>query len=405
MSELFPNEVQSLHRILRDLVALSALPAIWAGQQPRAMAEGLAEAVRFLTRADFVYLSLQGLPDENKIEVTYFSGFRATDGHAQMMARALSPFLLSPTGRTPVIIPHPAGTGNLRNVVIPIGYEVASGIIVVGSQQPDFPTEIDHLLLTVAANQAMIWSQEARLIGGLKQREEALCRNQQELEERVLERTRELQALATRLQAIREEERTRVAREIHDELGGRLTGLKLEIMRIRKGRAEQDPELATRLNLLSEHVSQTIRAVQRIASELRPAILDHLGLPAAIAWQCREFQTRSGIPNQLTSRVEELILDPEQSTAIFRIYQETLTNIVRHAQATRVETLLERQGDHIVLQIRDNGCGISQEELDGAKSLGIVGMRERARLLSGELVIQGAPGEGTCILVKIPLTR
>jgi PAS domain S-box-containing protein len=846
-SELVSNEIRDLRRTLRDLLALSALPAMWAGRPPAEILQGLAETVQSLMRPDLVYLCLQGIPGGSRFEAAYRDGRRLADEQTRRVGQALALHLGAPTGPEPHAGPHPLAAGTLRTVVIPIGHDAAGGVIAVGGQQPDFPTEAEYLLLSVAANQATIWSQEARQIAGLNQREEDLRRSQQELddffenaavalhwvgpdgviqranraeldllgyareeyvghhireihtdpeviddilqrlssgetlldyearlrardgsirhvqinsnvlwdgddghftharcftfditerkrveaerlaqewqlraseerfralanavpaivwtaapdgtlmyvsdqwfeycgltpeqnvrgwpervlhpddydrwvsqwtqalkqgteyeievrnrrhdgqfrwfltravpvrdsagnvtawygtttdiherkqlemrletqaarlkvlarasrafaeivhdyealldtvvrqvsellgdmclirlladnatwhpsaaihhpdplaqaliqelvmstqsadddltaeiirsgrpmffaesdgqrrsrvpdyfrpylekyglysailvplktaervigvmvvardkpgrpytaedqdlltdladratlaiesatlyeneqrarteaeglnaelEQRVAERTSELRALATRLQAIREEERTRVAREIHDELGGELTGLKMEIMRLRKNKTRHDPELLASLDVMKDLVDQTIQTVRRIATDLRPAILDDFGLLATIEWQLQEFQSRSGISTELVSQVEELDLDRERATAVFRIFQEALTNVARHAQATRVEACLERQADCLVLQVRDNGRGISPQQLAGTKSLGLVGMRERVRLLSGELIIQAVPGSGTCVLIKVPL--
>ena len=231
--------------------------------------------------------------------------------------------------------------------------------------------------------------------------------DERERTEDQLERSRELlRRLSARLQAGREEERTRMAREIHDELGGALTGLKMDIARLRKGIGKHDREALLEITgAMSALVDTTIQTVRRIATELRPGILDDFGLAAAIEWQLQEFQTRAGIECRLLSNAGEMSLDPASSTAVFRVFQETLTNVARHAQASRVEVNLEECADYLLLQVRDNGRGINTDELSGIKSLGLVGMRERIHLLSGELDIQGAPGEGTTVLVKVPLRK
>jgi signal transduction histidine kinase len=150
-------------------------------------------------------------------------------------------------------------------------------------------------------------------------------------------------------------------------------------------------------------IDSTVQTIRRIATDLRPGILDDFGLMAAIEWQLQEFQTRAGIECRLSSKVGHLNLDPETSTALFRVFQETLTNVARHANATQVEVLLEEQPNALLLQVRDNGRGISERETFGTKSLGLLGIRERVRLLSGELSIQGNPGKGTTVQVRIPL--
>jgi signal transduction histidine kinase len=136
---------------------------------------------------------------------------------------------------------------------------------------------------------------------------------------------------------------------------------------------------------------------------LRPGVLDDFGLVAAIEWQLQDFQTRAGIECRFNTALEELPLPPDAATAMFRVFQETLTNVARHAQASRVEVDLEQAPDGVVLRVRDNGQGIASHNVFGTKSLGLLGMRERVHLLSGQLEIRGAPGEGTEVLVKVPL--
>jgi PAS domain S-box-containing protein len=224
-------------------------------------------------------------------------------------------------------------------------------------------------------------------------------------EEELQRSFRQLRELTARLQSVREEERTRVAREIHDELGQALTAIKIDLASlIRALRADQKEELEKAESIL-RLVDQTILSVRRIATELRPGILDDLGLVAAVEWAAEEFEARTGTKCQLDLPEGDIVLDQERTTAIFRIFQETLTNVTRHAQATQVEVRLGREDGNIVLEVRDNGCGIGEEQLSSGRSLGILGMRERALLLRGELTITGAPGKGTIVKVLIPETN
>jgi signal transduction histidine kinase len=146
-----------------------------------------------------------------------------------------------------------------------------------------------------------------------------------------------------------------------------------------------------------------IVTLRRIASDLRPRTLDDLGLTAALEWQAQEFESRTGIRCRLTLPQELLVLDAERSTAIFRIFQESLTNVARHAQATRVDARLERVDNDLFFQVRDNGKGFNAEDIKARKSLGLVGMKERALLLNGELTVDGVPGGGTTLALRIPL--
>ncbi len=214
--------------------------------------------------------------------------------------------------------------------------------------------------------------------------------------------TEQLRELSARLQSVREEERTYLARTIHDDLGQALTGLKMDVAWLQKHLAQQPPALLEKTQAMSELIDIIVQAVRRIATELRPGILD-LSLVATIEWQLQEFQTRSGIQAKLVSAPEETTLNADGSTTVFRIFQEILTNVVRHAQATRVEVSLEETGGFLTLQVRDNGRGITESEIHSPKSIGLLGMQERARLQSGEVQFQGRPGQGTTVTVRLPL--
>lgn len=221
--------------------------------------------------------------------------------------------------------------------------------------------------------------------------------------EEELQRSRDqLRALAARLQRVREEERTKVAREIHDELGQALTAIKIDLSALcRELPANQKQQSQSVL----QQVDETIQSVRRISTELRPAILDAAGLVAAVEWAAGEFAARTGTGCQLDLPQEDIAIDHEHATALFRIFQETLTNVARHANATEVNVRLAQDDGSLTLEVRDNGKGLGAEQLSDASSLGILGMRERALLLGGELTIAGAPGEGTTVRVRIPVTH
>jgi signal transduction histidine kinase len=221
-------------------------------------------------------------------------------------------------------------------------------------------------------------------------------------EAKLRESHQQLRALSVYLQHVREEERIRIAREVHDELGQALTGLKLELTWLTSHLPGHPKSLRVRTRSMSERIDATIQTVRRIASELRPGLLDTAGLLAALEWQAAQFQTQTGIQCQVKAAVRETLWDQDLNTAFFRIFQETLTNIIRHAEATRVEVRLAELGNHLVLEVKDNGRGISESELHNTKSIGLLGMRERAALLGGEVRVRGERGKGTTVSVRIP---
>jgi signal transduction histidine kinase len=213
----------------------------------------------------------------------------------------------------------------------------------------------------------------------------------------------QLRALAARLQSVREEERTKVAREIHDELGQALTAIKIELTSLLfEWPSREKP--SKRVASITRLVDQTIQSVRKISTELRPGILDALGLVAAVEWAAEEFETRTGIRCRVDLPKEPLEISQERATAIFRIFQETLTNITRHADATEVHVRLAKENHSLDLDVKDNGVGVSEEQLAAGESLGILGMRERALLLGGEFLVSGAPNQGTRVKVSVPLS-
>ncbi|HKQ23582.1 MAG TPA: response regulator [Burkholderiales bacterium] len=211
-----------------------------------------------------------------------------------------------------------------------------------------------------------------------------------------------LHAFAAHIESVREDERTRLAREFHDELGQALTGLKMDLSWLEKRLPKELEAAAVRLQSMFGLVDATIQTVRRISSALRPQVLDDVGLVGTLKWQAREFQVRTGIRCKVDLPVEELALDQAKSTAAFRIFQEALANVARHAGATRVDISLRVNADHFILKIADNGRGMSQADLRNPKSLGVLGIRERAFLLGGNVEIEGKGGKGTTVTLSIP---
>jgi len=241
-----------------------------------------------------------------------------------------------------------------------------------------------------------------RMVGGMM---DVTARKQAE-EQLELSR-RQMRALTARLESLREEERTRISREIHDELGQMLTGLKMDLRWVEKklSNMEAGKEINPVLDKIvdaSELTDQTINCVQRIAMELRPGVLDHLGLPTAVKYEAKRFEDRSGVNCNVYLSDLSIELKPNVSTIIFRILQEALTNAARHAHATKVDIDLYEQAGEIVLQIRDDGKGISPDDADSPRSLGLVGMKERASLLGASITFERGPTGGTMVTLRVP---
>ncbi len=220
--------------------------------------------------------------------------------------------------------------------------------------------------------------------------------------------TEQLRLLTAHLQSAREEERVRIAQEIHDEIGTLMTAIKMDLAFLKKqiigSNPPKSPEaLSEEINATTKLVDDAIRTVHGIVLELRPAVLDHLGLRPALEWQIHEFQARTKIECQFHSDPDLPQLDAERSTALFRILQETLTNVARHAHATRVEADLQEQDGRLVLKVRDNGIGISEEQINNTNQFGLLGMQERTHVFGGDVVIRGTPGQGTIVTVRIPM--
>ncbi|KQQ88112.1 histidine kinase [Massilia sp. Leaf139] len=211
-----------------------------------------------------------------------------------------------------------------------------------------------------------------------------------------------LAELTDHIEQVKEQERARIAREIHDDLGGNLTAIKMALSMLAARLPQEQPLLLEKATYLDDLVDRTIDAVHRISLDLRPSTLD-LGIVAALEWQAREFEKGSGIACVFRSAEREIDLDPDHASALFRVFQEALTNVAKHAGATRVTVTLRRQRQHLTLAICDNGRGIAPADRLKPASFGLRGMSERARALGGTLTLSAAPGGGTIVTIKIRL--
>jgi len=215
----------------------------------------------------------------------------------------------------------------------------------------------------------------------------------------------ELRSVSAHLERIREEERARIAREIHDQVGQQLTGLKMDVFWV-KGMVNKEAEPETilkKLNEMLDSLDETVKTVRKVASDLRPSILDDFGLIDALDWHSKEFAARSGINVHFKTLAKEVTSDAAITIGLFRMYQEALVNVARHAEAKNVITALETSDTYISLSITDDGKGFDSSIQ--RKTLGLLGMKERAQMIGGTLTIHSKPGKGTGVFITVPLFR
>ena len=213
----------------------------------------------------------------------------------------------------------------------------------------------------------------------------------------------QLRSLSTHLQSVREEERIRIAREIHDELGQQLTGLKMDVYWLNKKLEAKDEKIQEKIRDIIDLINDTVQSVRRISSNLRPSILDDLGLIAALEWQSREVENRSEIKVHFATHMAEQDIPVDIATGIFRIYQEALTNALRHANAHEIKSSLQINNNQLILKIRDDGRGIDPNTKPNKKSFGLIGIKERTFVMGGKFELKSEPGRGTELCISIPL--
>ncbi len=262
----------------------------------------------------------------------------------------------------------------------------------------------NEMVANLAAAQQQLQDINKHLEKRVNERTEQLARS----EDALRQTGDQLRALSAHLQTIREEERAYISREIHDQLGQMLTAMNIDLAVIEKQLLKPDipstvAVVIEKVRYLSGMVESTIQRMRRLALELRADILDNLDLDEALEWQVKEFQARTGIRCDLSMQAKPIIIDEPRAIALFRMFQESLTNILRHAHASKVVIRLQVQNGKVILEIRDNGKGIEEKDLRGIRSLGIIGMRERAAHFGGEVRFLGVPGQGTTVTVELPL--
>ena len=326
-------------------------------------------------------------------EIWWGDGFHTLFGHAP---EDLEPSIISWTNRI-----HPddkARTVAGIHKVIDSGGEAWSGEYRFRRKDGTYAHIVDRGYVI------RLEGKPVRMVGGMSD-----ISARKETEDELRNSRHQLRALSARLESLREEERTRIAREIHDELGQMLTGLKMDLRWIEKkvGEIEGHPALNPIIDKAveaGELADQTITAVQRIASELRPGVLDQLGLFPALKHEAQRFQKRAGIVCHLELPSRQPVLPAQVATAVFRIFQETLTNVARHAEATEVRVTFREEGSLVILEVADNGRGMPEDALGSPKALGLLSMKERAAVLGGDVQFQGGPGRGTTVTLRLPLT-
>jgi signal transduction histidine kinase len=297
---------------------------------------------------------------------------------------------------------------SLRSILyIPLiaGTKALGTLIVTTTEEPRILSDAEINFCNTLANIAAMAIDNAIL-------DEEIRKNVEALQQEILNRKRsaveikkmneQLRALAVRLQTIREEERTTIAREIHDELGQMLTGLKYELMWIEKRIDPGQDDMRSKVAEIQVLIDSTIKTVRKISAELRPGILD-LGLAAAIEWQAGEFRRRTGIDGRTEISNTDVQMNENTSTQVFRIFQEILTNIMRHANASKVDIILKRFKNDLILIVSDNGKGMHPGTGPDEQSLGLLGMQERTIIFGGKLSITSAVNQGTAIEVLIPI--
>ncbi len=263
----------------------------------------------------------------------------------------------------------------------------------------------DEISVTKPSHIRLIDHVGARLFWDIFQVEEKRIAERTRAEQELRESREQLRELSAHLQAAREQERAIVARQVHDDLGQTLTALKMDLCSLEKGLHKDQETLIQQTKSMKKLIDMTIQSVKRIYSGLRPFLIDELGLNAAIEWMSQRFQDHTGITCELAFSRDDILLVENLVTNFFRIFQEALTNAGCHANATKVKVRLEEKKGALVLTVTDNGKGITDEQISDPKSFGLMAIKERVRLLRGDVKISGIKNKGTTVTVRIPMGK
>jgi len=343
---------------------------------------------------------LELLPDGKALLLRAGTGWKeGLVGHAKVSAVAESQAGYTLLSHDPVIVKDLHTETRFDGLALLHDHGVVSGmsVIIYGKDRPFGVLSIHTTKQrTFSEDENHFLKGAANILGMTVERKKA--------EEELKNSYEQLRKLSAYLQSVREEERANISREIHDELGQVLTALKIEVSML-ANKLDLNSKSLLKTESIMQKIDDTIRSVKRICTELRPTILDHFGLSAAIEWQLEEFENLTGINGRAFFEPSEIILDQDLSTAVFRIFQESLTNVTRHANATDVKVSLKLKDGNIVLEVKDNGAGITKKQFSDSKSFGIMGIKERVNFFGGNVKITGIKDKGTSLIVSIPLRK
>jgi signal transduction histidine kinase len=395
-------EIKRLRGCINDLIGILAIPAISIGHEPRQIISTLLDVLLSMLRLDFVYARLNhSSGDQPPIEMVLLAQCQSSPGQAQEIGQILDPWLTCGPTTSPLVIPNPIEKGDVSIAHLRLGLQDGVGVLIAASHQPDFPKETEMLLLRVAANQAGFQLQEAYL-------EQALRENRDQLEKRVTERTAELMQLTSQMFRLQDEERRRIARELHDGTAQSLFGISMNLAKLNE--LSQDKPGAKRLiDECDSLANESLQEIRTLSYLLHPPLLDEAGLVSALQWYVQGFIKRSGIYVDLVALpMDRLPADVE--LALFRIVQESLTNVRRHSGSKTARIRLENKSGEIMLEIQDQGRGmpgqtVSEDSQDIIEmGVGIPGMRQRLVQLGGRLEVT-SNSHGTTITAVLPLTN
>jgi signal transduction histidine kinase len=387
-------EILRLQTALRDLVALSAIPAAWSGREPPAVAAGLADTLVALLQLDFAFVRMsypdRGYPDHaGAVDVARGSAWEGfpewLEHHVAAKAQFPSQAIVADVGND---------SEPCRAVAVPIGVNGDGGLVAAASARSDFPTAVEQVLLSLAANQAATSFENACLIEERRRAEEELRAARDDLEVKVAERTAELAASRRRIVAASDEARRRIERDLHDGMQQRLVSLGLAVRAAEAEVPSDRRDLRGELSSIATGLRDAVAELRELSRGIHPAILSQGGLGPAL----RTLARRSVIPVALDVAREMRLTEPIE-VAIYYVVSEALANVAKHAQASRVEISLAPRSGSTLLSIRDDGIGGA----DPARGSGLVGVADRVEALGGSVRVSSRPGDGTQITAELPL--